>query len=279
MKKFFIFGILAYGLISIDFLDDDDIVFVPSALPEAGLDIGSDTDAGYQSLSVCPEGMLRITGEYCPLVDEACLKWLDTDLSQSSNGGMGPLRCAKFKSPTKCLSKNKVYKDFCMDKFEFPNHEGALPEVGRTFLQAQTICENVGKRLCTDSEWTFACEGPDMHPYPYGDGYERNEDTCNTHYLPMPVGTPKSKWKDYYKAEPSGANSGCASPFGIYDMSGNVDEHVVNESGHPYKSGLKGGYWTYLVRTRCRPMTVAHNETYAYYQNGFRCCSSIIVNE
>ena len=50
MKKFFIFGILAYGLISIDFLDDDDIVFVPSASPEAGLDIGSDTDAGYQPL-------------------------------------------------------------------------------------------------------------------------------------------------------------------------------------------------------------------------------------
>ena len=54
-------------------------------------------------------------------------------------------------------------------------------------------------------------------------------------------------------------------------MTGNVDEWVVNEGGHPYKSGLKGGYWG-PVRDRCRPMTVAHNELFEFYQIGFRCC-------
>ena len=71
--------------------------------------------------------------------------------------------------------------------------------------------------------------------------------------------------------EASGENPLCASPYGVMDMTGNVDEWVVNESGKPYKSGLKGGYWG-PVRDRCRPMTTAHNERFAFYQIGFRCC-------
>jgi 23S rRNA (uracil1939-C5)-methyltransferase len=56
------------------------------------------------------------------------------------------------------------------------------------------------------------------------------------------------------------------------DMTGNVDEWVINESGMPYKSGLKGGYWG-PVRDRCRPMTTAHYENFIFYQIGFRCCA------
>ena len=63
------------------------------------------------------------------------------------------------------------------------------------------------------------------------------------------------------------------SPYGVHDMVGNVDEWVVNvsQAGKPHLSGLKGGYWG-PVRTRCRPMTTAHDETFRYYQIGFRCC-------
>jgi sulfatase modifying factor 1 len=57
-------------------------------------------------------------------------------------------------------------------------------------------------------------------------------------------------------------------------MTGNVDEWVVNVSqfGQPYVSGLKGGYWG-PVRTRCRPMTTGHEQTFRYYETGFRCCT------
>ncbi len=56
-------------------------------------------------------------------------------------------------------------------------------------------------------------------------------------------------------------------------MVGNVDEWVVNASqaGKPYISALKGGYWG-PVRTRCRAMTTGHDQTFHYYQIGFRCC-------
>jgi hypothetical protein len=27
------------------------------------------------------------------------------------------------------------------------------------------------------------------------------------------------------------------------------------------------------VRTRCRPVTTAHNEVFSFYQIGFRCCA------
>ena len=79
--------------------------------------------------------------------------------------------------------------------------------------------------------------------------------------------------KRLWQGEPSGARTNCKSAFGVHDMTGNVDEWVVNESGHPFKSGLKGGYWG-PVRDRCRPMTTAHGEEFSYYQVGFRCCSA-----
>src|SRR6185436_20408605 len=74
-----------------------------------------------------------------------------------------------------------------------------------------------------------------------------------------------------WQGEASGSRESCVSAYGVHDMTGNVDEWVVNESGLPYKSGLKGGYWG-QVRTRCRPMTTAHYEQFSFYQVGFRCC-------
>jgi hypothetical protein len=71
------------------------------------------------------------------------------------------------------------------------------------------------------------------------------------------------------------------SPYGVHDLTGNVDEWVVNEEGSfngpEFDSGLKGGYWG-PVRNRCRPMTTDHNHWHRGYQIGFRCCSEIQGN-
>jgi formylglycine-generating enzyme required for sulfatase activity len=77
-----------------------------------------------------------------------------------------------------------------------------------------------------------------------------------------------------WQGEASGARSRCRSPFGVYDMTGNVDEWTVSVRPGERPSILKGGYWG-PVRTRCRPSTRAHGEDYASYQQGFRCCADV----
>jgi formylglycine-generating enzyme required for sulfatase activity len=147
----------------------------------------------------------------------------------------------------------------------------------KTWVEATATCQSEGKRLCGESEWTLACEGVERLPYPYG--YARNDDACNID-KPHPdvdeaaIANPARRDAEVARLDQrdaAGAREACISPYGVNDMTGNVDEWVVNESGKPYKSGLKGGYWG-PVRDRCRPMTIAHNEEFAFYQIGFRCC-------
>ncbi len=218
----------------------------------------------------CPSGMVEVEGDYCPFVEQTCLRWLDPETK---------MRCAEFAPSTECQQKT-VHKRFCIDRFEYPNKVGEKPVIMKTWYEAKATCEGQGKRLCGDSEWTLACEGQERLPYPYG--YARNADACNID-KPHPdvdesaIANPKTRDAEVarlWQGEPSGTREACVSPYGVHDMTGNVDEWVVNEGAKPYKSGLKGGYWG-PVRTRCRPMTTAHNEEFSFYQIGFRCCGEV----
>jgi formylglycine-generating enzyme required for sulfatase activity len=177
-----------------------------------------------------------------------------------------------------------VHKRFCIDRYEWPNQAGAKPLVAMDWNEARTECEGAKKRLCADSEWTLACEGQERLPYPYG--YVRNAEACN---IDKPYIMPDdAKWANPHtrpeeiarldQRDPSGARESCVSPYGVHDMTGNVDEWVTNEKGKekekPYVSGLKGGYWG-PVRDRCRPMTTDHNQWHTGYQIGFRCCEDV----
>ena len=142
-----------------------------------------------------------------------------------------------------------------------------------TWHDVKAGCEAQDKRLCAKSEWTFACEGPDIRPYPYGDGYHRDPTACNfdnEQVVNVMTDTREKRILDGM-LQPSGKNPRCVSPFGVHDMVGNIDEFVVNESGRPYKSGLVGGH-VFGVRNACRPMTPGHNEFFAWYETGGRCC-------
>jgi len=222
----------------------------------------------------CVEGMVEVEGDYCPALEQRCTRWMDPETTI-------PRRCAEF-APTGACQGKTVKKHFCIDRFEYPNKLGDKPIVMKTFFDAETACKAQGKRMCGDTEWTLACEGQERLPYPYG--YQRNSEACNID-KPHPdvneraLGSPDQKVRDaevarLWQGEPSGSRDSCVSPFGAVDMTGNVDEWVVNESGQPYKSGLKGGYWG-PVRDRCRPMTTAHGPEFQFYQVGFRCCAEV----
>src|SRR5687767_10713653 len=149
-----------------------------------------------------------------------------------------------------------------------------------TFHESEAICKKESKRLCTENEWTWACEGEEARPYPYG--YTRDATACviDRTWRPFTEGglQPRDGQKAreeldrLWQGEPSGSRAACKSPYGVYDMTGNVDEwtRTVNSTG--YSSILKGGYWG-PVRARCRPSTRAHNEDFVAYQQSFRCCA------
>lgn len=210
--------------------------------------------------------MREVRGEYCPLAISRCEEWL--------NRGQG--RCARFAPAGACRVKTQP-KHYCMDRFEFPNQPGVLPAVMVSWFEAEAACRQLNKRLCSESEWTFACEGEAQLAYPYGDS--RDAKACN---IDQPYRFPD--FNAFDSAAKVGAEverldqrvaSGslsCESPFGVRDLTGNVDEWVINESGKPYPSGLKGGYWG-PIRARCRPMTTFHNQWFRFYQVGFRCCA------
>jgi hypothetical protein len=223
-----------------------------------------------ETTGACPAGMLEVEGDYCPYIEQKCLRWLDPEQK---------MRCAEFAPTGKCAS-NTAHKKFCIDRFEYPNKPGEKPVIMKTWYEARDTCKSLGKRLCGESEWTLACEGQERLPYPYG--YQRNAEACNID-KPHPdvnekaLADPRTRDAEVerlWQGEPSGSREACVSPYGVHDMTGNVDEWVVNESGKPYQSGLKGGYWG-PVRTRCRPMTTAHGEDFSFYQIGFRCCGDV----
>lgn len=220
----------------------------------------------------CPADMVEVIGEHCQVVEQICLEYISEHKD----------RCAKYRNQVRCLGKSKKVS-VCIDRYEYPNRAGEKPTVAITFNEATELCAAEGKRLCTSDEWTQACEGPEHSPYPYG--FTRNRESCN-HDKPYIIPndsayqdpeTRASEVARVNQSEPSGSRAACVSSYGVFDMTGNVDEWVVNESGSvrgpEYESGLKGGYWG-PVRNRCRPMTTDHNQWHHGYQIGFRCCKN-----
>ena len=226
----------------------------------------------------CAEGMVLVEGDYCPVLGHVCLKRLEGEVE----------RCAEYAAPPLCAGTIQK-KRFCIDRFEYPNLEGVRPVVMVSWLEARAACESEGKRLCTGSEWTLACEGSERVPYPYG--YTRDSSACNIDRPHPEVDAdaliePRAVASEVARLDqrvPSGQMARCKSSYGVQDMTGNVDEWVTNEkhfgpppadgSDKPFISALKGGYWG-PVRNRCRATTTAHDEWFRYYEVGFRCCAN-----
>jgi len=214
--------------------------------------------------------MVLVDGIYCPYVGHRCASYADEAHDV----------CDRYAPEVLCEGRLQRRR-FCVDVFEYPNIEGVKPAVMVDFNDAERACASEGKRLCTVEEWEFACEGSQMWPYPYG--IQRDKSACNIDQkvVEPELGAFSDPWKISSEVArldqraPSGSFPRCVSPFGVHDMTGNVDEWVDNKAGKqtekPFRSSLKGGYWG-PVRARCRPITSSHNEWFSFYQVGFRCC-------
>ncbi len=222
------------------------------------------TDAREGTRGACAEGMVEVQGDMKldsdrgtieALQSAACVAWISREF---------PERCARFDRDTwretsRALPSRGMH--FCIDRFEYPDRKGDYPIIAVTWREAVGLCEQRGRRLCTEDEWTFACEGEEA--LPYANGYTRDATACvidrtwrrvdETMLVSRDRATALSEVDYLWQGEASGANPRCRSPFGVYDMT---------------------GYWG-PVRTRCRPSTRAHDEDFYFYQQGFRCCADV----
>jgi formylglycine-generating enzyme len=172
-----------------------------------------------------------------------------------------------------------------MDAFEAPNVAGALPLVMESAVSSAAWCAERGKRLCTEDEWDTACEGREGFVYPYGDDYEAGR--CNddktwrapdeTTLATWPSDAAQAEVDSLYQGEPSGSLEGCVSGYGVFDLTGNIEEWVVRTKPHAnnYPHVLKGCYWSGCYggsKPTCASTNPAHADGFLFYETGFRCC-------
>lgn len=239
-----------------------------TAAPETGLPVAvalrglaaAAQPAGL-STNACPDGMAYVSGDYCPEIEHRCVRWMET------GGRYAYYRCAEYARPAKCISQRRPMK-YCIDRDEYVPPQEHLPASNQSWTRATEVCGSLGKRVCMESEWQFACEGEEMRPYPYG--FVRDADACNADRVD--IYRPDGKLLDLREGPKD--HPKCTSPFGVHHLSGNLEEWTTIDGSIPPRPAMKGAYWQ-PSRNHCRAAQTAHDRFYNGTETGFRCCKDV----
>jgi len=212
----------------------------------------------------CPEGMAHI-GAYCMDRYEAHVVELDAAGGEHPHSPYTPVDGLRVRA--------KVAK-------------GVVPQGYISQVQAAAACGNAGKRLCVASEFLLACRGPDRKSsYPYG-GTRHQRGKCNegkgsavsivfgsnAPFDRTLMNDPRlNRWSGGLAK--TGAYSKSVSPYGVYDLVGNLHEWgaEVAPNGH---GAFRGGFYgdAEINGAGCNYVTTAHAAVYHDYSTGVRCC-------
>jgi hypothetical protein len=173
-----------------------------------------------------------------------------------------PLSMALIPAPVKAGEPDSTGKAwgpgaYCIDLFEYPNDPGTGPVSDMNYKKAEGLCKAEGKRLCSEDEWQLACGGWDRLTYPYGQQYQKH--MCNTESQTIHL---------------SGGHPTCKSPFGVFDLAGNLYEWTST----PWSAKLKdkvvrGGNWNSGSENSGCLIRFAQPANVSSPAIGVRCCA------
>jgi len=140
--------------------------------------------------------------------------------------------------------------------WRFPAASAREPVTNISLVVAGRFAEWAGKRLPTPEEWELSARGFDQRDFPFGNTLDPSACNASTGMIESVASFPRDK-----------------SPFGIFDLAGNVAEWTAGTVG---ESGLlKGGSFE-LPRFRAIASSFERRRAdEAYSDVGFRCARSL----